>query len=88
MIYSVHVDSKTPKLENRKLRTNNCAYSCMCTHVQYKSWKSFSVSISVPFRCHFFLFCFLSFPFSELKITSALLLKCLAVLATGRDGVH
>ena len=44
--------------------------------VQYKSWKSVH-SVAVPFLA--------SVLFS---ITSARMFKALAVLATGRDGVH
>ena len=54
--------------------------------------KVFFLFRSIPFLFSSFaisfLFHFLSFPFSELRIMSALAFKALAVLATGRDGVH
>ena len=46
---------------------------------------SCSVSVSVPFQCRFF---FLSFPLSELRMTSARAFKALVTLVAGRDGVH
>ena len=47
-----------------------------CIYSIYKSWKSFRF-LPVQFR-RLFLFRFLSFPFSELRITSALAFKVLS----------